>query len=85
MSHGEELLILAEESKQCKVTASPAERLRIISLAVGQLTFNASVMTRVNRAKMPVPIGAWVRVSSSLCDSELHQVLGRKGVITFSI
>lgn len=83
MSHGEELLILAEESKQCKVTASPAERLRIISLAVGQLTFNASVMTRVNRAKMHVPTGAWVRVSSS--DSELHQVLGREGVLTFSI
>lgn len=67
MSHGEELLIGTEESKQCKVAASTAERLRIISLAVGQLTFNATVMTRVNGAQMYDSTRAGVRFSSSLC------------------
>lgn len=64
MSHGEALLIQTEESKQCKVTASTAERLGIISLAVGQLTFNTTVMTRVNWAHISTRI--WVHLSS-LC------------------
>lgn len=58
MSPREALLIQTEESKQCKVTASTAERLGIISLAVGQLTFNATMMTYVNW----VHISTWIWV-----------------------
>lgn len=65
MSHGEALLIQTEESKQCKVTASTAERLGIISLTVGQLTFNATMMTRVTWVHISTRI--LVHLSSSLC------------------
>lgn len=65
MSHGEALLIQTEESKQCKVTASTVERLGIISLTVGQLTFNATMMTRVTWVHISTRI--WIHLSSSLC------------------
>lgn len=74
MSHGEELLIGTEESKQCKVAASTAERLRIISLAVGQLTFNATVMTSVNGHKRTIPLVLGFGLDHlCACHSELHQ------------
>lgn len=65
MSDEEALLIQTEESKQCKVTASTVDRLGIISLAVGQLTLNATMLTRVNWPRISTRI--WVHLSSSLC------------------
>lgn len=64
MSHREALLIQTEESKQCKVTASTAEHLGIISLAVGQLTFNATMMTHVNWVHISTQV--WVHLNTFL-------------------